>query len=75
MGDASVIFGVVLVNALIGYWQEAKAEGALAALARSVATPVTVRRGGHRQKLDASQLVPGDVVMLAAGDRVPADLR
>ena len=73
--DAGVIFGVVLVNALIGYWQEAKAEGALAALARSVATPVTVRRSGHRRQLDASQLVPGDIVLLAAGDRVPADLR
>ena len=73
--DSSVIFGVVLVNACIGYWQEAKAEGALAALARSVATPVTVRRGSQQQRLDASQLVPGDVVLLAAGDRVPADLR
>ena len=73
--DTSVIFGVVLVNAIIGYWQEAKAEGALAALARSVATPVTVRRGGHRKQLDASQLVPGDIVVLAAGDRIPADLR
>jgi len=73
--DCSVIFGVVLTNAIIGYWQEAKAEGALAALARSVATPVTVRRGGHRRRLDASQLVRGDIVMLAAGDRVPADLR
>jgi len=75
MVDSSVIFAVVLLNAGIGYWQEAKAEGALAALARSVATPVTVRRGGHRQQMDASQLVPGDVVLLAAGDRVPADLR
>ena len=73
--DASVIFGVVLVNAVIGYWQEAKAEGALAALARSVTTPVTVRRSGHRRQLDATQLVPGDIVMLAAGDRIPADLR
>ena len=73
--DASVIFGVVLVNAVIGYWQEAKAEGALAALARSIATPVTVRRESHRKKLDAGELVPGDVVLLAAGDRVPADLR
>uniref|UniRef100_Q477U8 ATPase, E1-E2 type n=1 Tax=Dechloromonas aromatica (strain RCB) TaxID=159087 RepID=Q477U8_DECAR len=73
--DSSVIFGVVLANAIIGYWQEAKAEGALAALARSVVTPVTVRRGGHRRQLDASQLVPGDVVILAAGDRIPADLR
>lgn len=73
--DASVIFVVVLVNASIGYWQEAKAEGALAALARSVVTPVTVRRDGHRRHLDASQLVAGDVVLLAPGDRVPADLR
>ncbi len=73
--DASVILGVVLVNASIGYWQEAKAEGALAALARSVATPVTVRRDNHRIKLDSCQLVPGDIVLLAAGDRVPADLR
>ena len=73
--DASVILGVVLVNALIGYWQEAKAEGALAALARSVATPVTARRGGHRRQLDATALVPGDIVLLAPGDRVPADLR
>jgi cation-transporting ATPase F len=73
--DASVIFGVVLVNAIIGYWQEAKAEGALAALARSVATPVTARRDSQRKKLDAGELVPGDVVLLAAGDRVPADLR
>ena len=73
--DASVIFGVVLVNAIIGYWQEAKAEGALRALARSVATPATVRRGGHRRQVDASLLVPGDIVLLAAGDRIPADLR
>ncbi|MCG2575763.1 cation-transporting P-type ATPase [Dechloromonas sp. XY25] len=75
MVEAGVILGVVLVNALIGYWQEAKAEGALAALARSVATPVTVRRGSHRRQIDASRLVPGDIVMLAAGDRIPADLR
>ncbi|HLO63997.1 MAG TPA: cation-transporting P-type ATPase, partial [Azonexus sp.] len=75
MVDASVILGVVLINAVIGYWQEAKAEGALAALARSVATPVTVRRGGHRRQIDAAGLVPGDIVMLAAGDRIPADLR
>jgi len=73
--DASVIFGVVLVNAVIGFWQEAKAEGALNALARSVATPVTVRREGHRRTVDASDLVPGDVVILGAGDRVPADIR
>jgi magnesium-transporting ATPase (P-type) len=73
--DASVILGVVLVNAGIGYWQEARAEGALAALAKSVAMPVTVRRAGHRRRLAAHELVPGDIVLLAAGDRLPADLR
>ena len=73
--DASVILAVVLVNASIGYWQEAKAEGALAALARTISTAVTVRRAGHRQKIDAAQLVPGDIVILTAGDRLPADLR
>ncbi|MDP3538251.1 MAG: HAD-IC family P-type ATPase [Azonexus sp.] len=73
--DSSVIFGVVITNAVIGYWQEAKAEGALAALARSVTTPVTVKRGGLRRQIDAGELVPGDVVTLAAGDRIPADLR
>ncbi|MBL8489764.1 MAG: HAD-IC family P-type ATPase, partial [Rhodocyclaceae bacterium] len=73
--DASVIFGVVAVNALVGMLQEGKAEAALAALARAVAAETTVLRGGERRRLDAAQLVPGDVVLLAAGDRVPADLR
>jgi magnesium-transporting ATPase (P-type) len=73
--DASVIAGVVLVNAVIGYWQEAKAADALAALARSVSTSVRVRRGGVSKHIDAGLLVPGDLVMLTAGDRVPADLR
>ena len=73
--DSSVIFGVVVVNAIIGYLQEGKAEAALAALARAVATDVTVVRGGRRRRMDAVHLVPGDVVWLSAGDKVPADLR
>ena len=73
--DASVILGVVLVNAAAGFIQEGKAESALAALARSLASEATVVRAGRRRRLDASQLVPGDVVQLAAGDRVPADVR
>ncbi|MEH6461160.1 cation-translocating P-type ATPase [Chitinimonas sp. JJ19] len=73
--DASVILGVVLINALVGYIQEGKAEAALAALARSMTMEATVLRGGNRQRLDAAHLVPGDVVVLAAGDKVPADLR
>jgi magnesium-transporting ATPase (P-type) len=73
--DAGVIFGVVVVNAAIGYLQEGKAAAALAALARSVATEVTVLRGGRRRRMNAVHLVPGDIVHLAAGDKVPADLR
>ncbi|MBS0372334.1 MAG: HAD-IC family P-type ATPase [Proteobacteria bacterium] len=73
--DAGVIFGVVLVNALIGFIQEGHAEEALAALARSVASEVTVLRAGQRRRQPAAELVPGDVVWLAAGDKVPADLR
>ena len=73
--DAGVIFGVVMVNALIGFIQEGRAENALAALARSVASDVTVLRDGQRRRIDAVALVPGDVVWLAAGDKVPADLR
>jgi magnesium-transporting ATPase (P-type) len=73
--DAGVILGVVVINALIGFVQEGKAEEALAALARSVATEVTVLRDGRQRRMDAVGLVPGDVVRLAAGDRMPADLR
>ncbi len=73
--DAGVILGVVIVNAAIGYLQEGKATAALAALAHSVATDVTVLRSGQRRRMDAVHLVPGDVVVLAAGDKVPADLR
>ncbi len=73
--DAGVILGVVLVNAVIGFVQEGKAEAALAALARAMAAEAVVVRGGSKQRLGAHALVPGDVVLLAAGDRVPADLR
>jgi len=73
--EAGVILGVVVVNAIIGYVQEGKATAALAALAKSVATEVTVLRGGHKRRMNAVHLVPGDIVHLAAGDKVPADLR
>ncbi len=73
--DAGVIFAVVMVNAVVGFVQEGKAEAALAALARAVSTEAKVLRGGRHRKLDAAQLVPGDVVQLAAGDKVPADIR
>ncbi len=73
--DASVIFCVVLINAIVGFLQEAKAEQAIAALAKMIATETTVRRGGKKIRLPSAELVPGDVVLLQSGDRVPADLR
>jgi Ca2+-transporting ATPase len=73
--DASVILGVVLVNAGIGFIQESKAESAIAALAKIVATHARVLRGGKKISMASEQLVPGDVVLLAEGDKIPADLR
>jgi cation-transporting ATPase F len=73
--DSAVIFAVVLVNAVVGYLQESKAESAIDALATLVRTEATVRRGGQRLRVPSLDLVPGDVVLLQSGDRVPADLR
>lgn len=73
--DSGVILAVVLINALIGFVQEGKAEAALEAIRRMLALEATVFRDGARRKIAASELVPGDVVLLESGDRVPADLR
>jgi magnesium-transporting ATPase (P-type) len=73
--DASVIFGVVVINAVIGFVQEGKAEQALEAVQALLASEATVLRGGQRRTVTAAELVPGDLVLLASGDRVPADLR
>jgi cation-transporting P-type ATPase F len=73
--DASVIAAVVVLNALIGFLQESKAESAIKALGRMVKTTALVLRGGERRRLGSEDLVPGDVVFLAPGDRVPADAR
>ncbi len=73
--DAAVIFGVVFINAVIGFIQESKAEKAIEALAKMVRTEATVRRDGRKQKVPSTELVPGDVVLLQSGDSVPADLR
>lgn len=73
--DSGVIFGVVFLNAFIGCLQESKAEKAIEALSRLVQSEIFVRRGGRRRRLQSTELVPGDVVLLQAGDRVPADLR
>jgi len=73
--DASVIFGVVLLNSVIGFVQEGKALSALEALSRVLTTETTVLRSGEKQRINAMKLVPGDIVLLASGDKVPADLR
>jgi cation-transporting P-type ATPase F len=73
--NASVIWGVTLINAIIGYVQEAKAEGAIASLAKAVTTETTVLREGQPLRIPSGELVPGDLVSLTSGDKVPADLR
>ncbi|HEY0887039.1 MAG TPA: HAD-IC family P-type ATPase [Ramlibacter sp.] len=74
-GDALVILAVVLVNALIGSFQEGRAERSMAALRRLAALRVRVLRDGGELVVEARELVPGDIVLLAAGDAVAADAR
>ncbi len=74
-GDAAVILAVVLVNALIGSYQEGRAERSMAALRRLSALHVRVLRAGREEVAEALELVPGDIVLLAAGDAIAADAR
>lgn len=69
------IVGVIVVNGLFAFWQEYRAEHTLAALRRLLPQRVRVLREGSLQEMDATLLVPGDVIRLAAGDAVPADAR
>jgi magnesium-transporting ATPase (P-type) len=73
--DTGVILAVVLVNAVIGFIQEGKAEQALEGIRRMLSPHAQVRRDGEWLDAEAADLVPGDVVRLKSGDRVPADLR
>ena len=73
--DASVIVAVVLVNAVIGFLQEGKAEHALEAIRGMLSYQAAVLRDGRRTSISAQALVPGDVVLVESGDRIPADLR
>ncbi|HJL05115.1 MAG TPA: HAD-IC family P-type ATPase [Polyangiaceae bacterium LLY-WYZ-15_(1-7)] len=75
LGDTFAITLIVLLNALLGFWQERRAEAALDALGAMVGTAARVVRGGATQDVAARELVPGDLVELEAGDEVPADLR
>ncbi|MFD0689893.1 cation-translocating P-type ATPase [Actinomadura fibrosa] len=73
--DALVILGVVVVNAVVGFVQESRAEQALSALAAMAETTAVAVRDGTARRVPAAELVPGDLVELEAGDKVPADLR
>jgi magnesium-transporting ATPase (P-type) len=73
--DTLVILAVVIANAIIGYVQEGKAEKAMDAIRHMLAPHASVLRDGERRSIDAESLVAGDVVLLEAGDKVPADLR
>lgn len=73
--DALVILAVVLLNAVIGFIQEGRAERALEAIRGMIDPRASVIRDGRRQTIQADQVVPGDIVLIEAGDRIPADLR
>lgn len=73
--DTAVVIGVVVINALIGFIQEGKAEKALSAIRGMLSLDAMVLRDGKRMQIPAEDLVPGDIVLLQPGDKVPADLR
>lgn len=73
--DSAVIFAVVIVNAIVGFLQESRAEAALEGLRSMVHTRATVVRDGREQAAPSEELVPGDLILLEAGDKVPADMR
>ena len=73
--DAAIIFGVVVLNGLLGFIQEGKAEKALDSIRNMLSAEARTVRGGETRMLPAEQLVPGDVVILESGDKIPADLR
>ena len=73
--DASIITGVVILNALLGFLQEGKAEQALESIRNMLSADARALRDGEARVVPAEDLVPGDIVLLESGDRIPADLR
>jgi len=73
--DTTVIAAVVVLNVLIGFVQEGRAERALQAIRHLLSPHAVVLRDGRQQEIDAAQLVPGDIVLVASGDSLPADVR
>jgi Ca2+-transporting ATPase len=75
LADAFIILAVVLINACLGVYQESKAEAAIEALQQVAAATAKVIRGGHQKTIRADEVVRGDLLVLEAGDAVPADAR
>src|SRR6516164_411489 len=73
--DAAIIFGVVVLNGLLGFIQEGKAEKALDSIRNMLSAEARTVRGGETRMIPAEEIVPGDAVLLESGDKVPADLR
>src|SRR5690348_12717569 len=73
--DAAIIFGVVIINSLLGFIQEGKAEKALDSIRNMLSSEARAIRDGKTGLLPAEELVPGDLVLLESGDKIPADLR
>lgn len=73
--DASIIFAVVVLNALLGFFQEGRAEKALDSIRHMLSSEARVLRDGTIRLIPSEEVVPGDIVMLESGDRIPADLR
>src|SRR5207247_3690715 len=73
--EAIAIFAVVLLNAVMGYVQESRAESAVAALRQMAAAHADVVRDGERRNIPAAEVVPGDIVIIEEGDTIPADAR
>ena len=75
LADTVVIMGVVILNAILGFVQEGKTETALEALRKMIVAECTVLRDGEQKVIPTRELVPGDIVLLNSGDKIPADLR
>ncbi|WP_202944755.1 cation-transporting P-type ATPase [Beijerinckia indica] len=73
--DASIIFAVVVLNSLLGFLQEGRAEKALDSIRNMLSAEARVLRAGETRLIPAETLVPGDIALLESGDKIPADLR
>ena len=73
--DSAVIIVILIVNALLGFFQEYRAEKAIESLKKMAALQATVIRDGSKKRIDSNRLVPGDMIAFESGDRIPADAR